>query len=260
MPRLIVKTKAIVLRSWRMGETSKLVTLYTDDCGKVKVTAKGARKPKSKFGAALELMSEVEAVFYFRLERDLQTLSECDVLRSFPRLVDHLERLSFASAACELIDHLTIEHEANKRLYGYLAGVLGALEEVDLEQVEALFWYFQLRLAEVLGYRPELSHCVSCRKVLEGEWVFFDPAAGGGLCEVCGRPAGNRVAADSLGFLAHLQSLKAYRKEAIPATPLRRPEIRLMLRRFLEYHAGERDRLKSLEFLEAIAKTAEPAH
>ena len=45
MPRLIVKTKAIVLRSWRMGETSKLVTLYTEDCGKVKVTAKGARKP-----------------------------------------------------------------------------------------------------------------------------------------------------------------------------------------------------------------------
>ena len=52
MPRTIIKTRGIVLRTMRMGETSRLVTLYTEDYGKLKVTAKGARKPKSKFGAA----------------------------------------------------------------------------------------------------------------------------------------------------------------------------------------------------------------
>jgi DNA repair protein RecO (recombination protein O) len=254
MPHLIVKTKAIVMRSWRMGETSKLVTLYTEDYGKVKVTAKGARKPRSKYGAALELLSEVQAVFYFRDERDLQTLSECAVVRSFPDLVKSLERLSFASAACELIDRLTIEHEANKRLYGYLAGILKALEEVDPEQVEALFWYFELRLAEALGYRPELNHCVSCRTGLEGTWLWFSPALGGGLCEACGRQAGNRIAGDSLRLLRHLQNLVAYRKEVIPATPARDAEIRTMLRGFLEYHAGGHGRLKSFEFLESIAR------
>ena len=254
MPRLIVKTKAIVMRSWRMGETSKLVTFYTEDYGKIKVTAKGARKPKSKFGAALELLSEVQAVFYFRDERDLQTLSECDLLRSFPTLATGLERLSFGSAACELIDRLTIEHESNKRLYGYLAGVLGALEEVGQEQLESLFWYFQLRLADALGYRPELNNCVSCRTGLEGDWLWFSAALGGGLCETCGPQAGSRIAGDSLKVLSHLQGLKAYCREVIPATPARAAEPRGLLRNFLEYHAGTQGRLKSLEFLEAISR------
>jgi DNA repair protein RecO (recombination protein O) len=254
MPRLIVKTKAIVMRSWRMGETSKLVSFYSEDYGKIKVTAKGARKPKSKFGAALELLSEVQAVFYFRDERDLQTLSECDLLRSFPTLVTSLDRLSFGSAACELVDRLTIEHEANKRLYGYLAGVLGALEEVGRDQLESLFWYFQLRLADALGYRPELNHCVSCRTGLEGSRLWFSAALGGGLCEVCGPQSGNRIGGDSLKVLSYLQGLKAYHKEAIPATPAQAPETRGMLRAFLEYHAGAYGRLKSLEFLEAISR------
>ena len=66
MPRTIVKTRALVLRTMRMGETSRLVTFYTQEQGKLKVTAKGARKPKSKFGAALDLMTEVQAVCYVK--------------------------------------------------------------------------------------------------------------------------------------------------------------------------------------------------
>ena len=75
MPRTIVKTRGIVLRSRRMGETSRMATLYTEDFGKLTVTAKGARRIKSKFGSALELMAEVQAVCYIRDTRNLQTLS-----------------------------------------------------------------------------------------------------------------------------------------------------------------------------------------
>lgn len=253
MPRSIVKTKGIVLRSQRMGETSKLVTLYTEERGKLKVTAKGARKPKSKFGGALELMTEVQAVCYVRDERDLQTLSDCDVLRSREQLSSDLERLSFGSAACELIDHLTIEGEPNRRLYLCLTGVLEALSEVEIEQAESVFWYYQLRVVEALGYRPELVQCVSCRKELEGSWLWFSAALGGGLCPVCGRGNGIRMAGQSLGFMAQLQSLRAYRKEAIPPTPPRRGEIRAALRHFLEYYGGGRGQLKSLEFLESVS-------
>ena len=156
MPRNIVKTRAIVLRTMRMGETSRLVTFYSEEHGKLKATAKGARKPRSKFGAALDLMTEVQAVCYVKETRDLQTLSECTLLKPAPELSHSLERLSFGSAACELIDRLTIEGEPNQRLYQCLAGVLHGLAEVGPEQVESLFWYYQLRAAEALGYRPEL--------------------------------------------------------------------------------------------------------
>ena len=239
-----------------MGETSKLVALYTEDCGKLKVTAKGARKPRSKYGAALELMSEIQAVCYVRDERELQILSEGHVLRSFPGLVGHLERLAFGSAACELVDRLTIEHEPNRRLYGYLSGALGALEEVDAEQLESLFWYYQLRVAEALGYRPELGRCVSCRTALQGTSLWFSPALGGGLCDRCDRVGASRVSGASLRHLAALQNLQAYSREAIPAVPPQRAEIRDMLRTFMAHHAGGRLTLKSLEFLTAVAKKA----
>lgn len=239
-----------------MGETSKLVALYTAECGKLKVTAKGARKPKSRYGAALELMSEIEAVCYVRDERELQILSEGHVLRSFPGLSSQLERLAFGSAACELIDRLTIEHEPNRRLYGYLSGALGALEEVDTEQLEPLFWYYQLRVAEGLGYRPELGRCVSCRTVLQGASLWFSPALGGGLCDRCDRVGARRVSGASLGLLAALQNLKSYTREAIPAAPPHRAEIGDMLRTFMAYHAGGRLGLRSLEFLAAVTKKA----
>ncbi len=270
MPRTLAKTQAIVLRVRRMGETSKLVTLYTEDFGKVKVVAKGARKPKSKFGAALELMTEIQVVFYLRDDRELQTLSDCDVTRSHPGLLSVLQRLSYGSAVCELIDRLTIEGEGgNRRLYRCLAGVLVGLEEVSAPQTEALFWYFQLRMAESLGYRPELGRCVDCLSAFEGRSLWFSPALGGGLCTSCGRTAASdgdggaygaqpthafRVDGDNIRFLAGLQSLAKYDKHAIPAALLRPRgrEIRSMLLRFLEFHAGQSGRLKSLEFLESV--------
>ena len=134
MPRTIVKTRAIVLRTLRMGETSSLVTLYAQECGKLKAMARGSRKPKSRFGAALGLMTEVQAVCYIKETRDLQTLSECTLLRPAPDLSQSLERLSFGSAACELVDRLTIEGEGNPRLYQCLAGVLHGLAEVEPAQ------------------------------------------------------------------------------------------------------------------------------
>lgn len=259
MPRRIIKTRAVVLRSRRMGETSRLVTLYTEECGKLKVTAKGARKPKSKFGGALDLMCEVQAVCYVREERDLQILSDCDVLRDHPRLAGDLERLCFGSAACELVDRLTIEGEPNGRLYQCLVGGLGALEEVAPEQVEPVFWYYQLRVSAALGYRPELTQCVVCRRELEGAWLWFSAAQGGGLCADCGPGNGVRMAGQSLRFLAYLQGLRAYRREAIRPAPQRRGELRTALRGFLEYHGGERGHLRSLDFLTVLGGPREVA-
>lgn len=253
MPRAIVKSRAIVLRRQRLGETSKLVTLYTEEYGKLKVTAKGARRPKSKFGAALEPLTEVQAVCYLRDERELQILSECDVVRQHPQLQADLERLSFGSAACELVDRLTVEGEANRRLYRCLSGVLAGLGEVTAGQVEPLFWYYQLRVAEALGYRPELARCVGCGAALEADWLWFGAEAGGALCPGCGHGQGVRLAGESVRLLGRLQQIRGYTPEAIPPVPPRRGEIRAALRSFLEYHGGGRGRLRSLDFLEAVS-------
>lgn len=257
MPRSIVKTQAVVLRTQRMSESSKLATLYTEGHGKLKVIAKGARRPKSKFGGSLELMTELQAVCYVRDERDLQILSDGDVLRVHSALTGELERLAFGSACCEMVDSLTIEGEANRRLYHCLTGVLSALEEVERVQLEPLFWYYQLRVVESLGYRPELVRCVSCGQELAGPWLWFSAARGGGSCPACSAEGRTRVAGETLRFLAHLQGLEAYRKQDIPAVPGHRGEVRAVLRIFLEYHGGRHGPLRALEFLTPIADRIE---
>ena len=273
MARIITKTQAVVLRTRRMGETSKLVTLFSEGHGKLRVTAKGARRPKSKFGGSLEVTQEIHAVCYVRDDRDLHALSDAEPTRGHPVLLTDLRRLSYAAAACEMIDRLTIEHEPNPRLYACIVGVLGGFEEVEPEQLESLFWYFQLRVAEALGYRPELSSCANCGDGLDPAAAYFSPNLGGGICVTCSRDAAasdewggegdgwapamgatsRRVSGESLQMLAQLQAIRTYAKEVIPLLLAdQRGEVRGMLRSFLEYHAGANGRLRSLEFLESI--------
>jgi len=198
-----------------------------------------------------------------REERDLQTLSDCDLERAFGGLRRDLTRLALASAACELVERLSAELETNKRLFACLEGVLNGLEEIEAERAEALFWYFQLRAAEALGYRPELRHCALCSKELGTHHAkprpsaWFSAAAGGALCPSCGPLSGTRVAAASVGLLAGLQSLRTYTREAMPPSPAGRAEIAGLLRAFLEYHGGQ-GRLKALDFLESVRPMAVP--
>jgi len=229
MGRQIVRVNGVVIRARRLGETSKLVTLYTAEQGKLKVTAKGARQPRSRYGAALELFTQVQAICYLRDERELQTLGECDIVAQHGALLASLERLAYASAACELIDRLTLEGEPNPRLFQCLTGMLAALAEVGLGQLEALFWYFELRVAAALGFRPELVACVACRRAQVGAWWWFSAAAGGILCPDCGAGRGIRLAESSRRLLVELQGLRRYRRESIPAATPPPAEIRAAL-------------------------------
>ena len=254
MPRTIVKTKAIILRSRRMGETSRMATLFSEDIGKLKVTAKGARGIKSKFGSALDLMAEVHVVCYMRDTRDIQTLSECHLLHPPPPLSNDLERFSFANAALEMIEGLTIENEPNPRLYACLRGVLNGLAEVEIDQVESIFWYYQLRVLDALGYSPELQQCVGCRQSLTDSWLWFSPAQGGCLCAACGHGVNTRISGESVTFLTRLQSMPTYSKASLPPAPQRRGEIRTALNTFFDYHGGGRGSLRSLHFLESLRR------
>ena len=130
---------------------------------------------------------------------------------------------------------------------------------------------YQLRLAEALGYRPELANCANCGDQLPPEAAWFSPGLGGSICRECGRQAAEdqegegapdylrarRISADSLRLLTTLQGLRTYTREAIPAAPPHRSdEVRALLRSFLEYHGGTSGRLRSLEFLDAMGVEA----
>ena len=100
----ILKTEAVVLKGWKLGETSKIVSLYTRDFGKVKVVAKGGRGPKSKFKGCLEPLTHIRIVYYDKRTRDLQLLSQADLIDPYLHIVGNVERTSLGLATAELVN------------------------------------------------------------------------------------------------------------------------------------------------------------
>lgn len=252
---MILRTDGIVLRAYRMSDSSKVAVLYTTHLGKVKAAARGARRPKSKFGASLEPFTEGNYVIYHREGRDLQTLSEGDILRPFEGVKADFDRLIHASAVAELADHLTMEEEPNPALYGALVKALVCLEGLPGDRSETAFWLFQVHAAEALGYSPRFDRCAACGKDCVRRRVSFSPRLGGVVCGECGGEAGGAISLreETARFLLQLQ-MAGVEPAFGPAPPEAvRGEVRQALRLFLEYHTEDRRPLRALHFKDQVA-------
>lgn len=152
---MILRTEAVVLRTLNYGETSQIVTLFTREKGKLSVMAKGARALKSRFGSSLQPMSYVQAVFYYRPTRSLQTLSECSHLVPFTGIARSLEKITVGLQMVELVAALMQEEEQNPAVFNLLVEVLEALHRAEAREGN-LLQYFRLRLASALGFAPRI--------------------------------------------------------------------------------------------------------
>lgn len=153
---MIVRTDAIVLRAFAYGETSQIVTLLTRQHGVLGVLAKGSRRPSSRFGSTLQPMSYIQAVYYYRAGRGLQTLTETSHLARFARLRTDLERVTLGLRAVEVARLVLDEGEAHPLALEALARTLTFLDASDDNPGNALAW-FQLRLAGLLGFTPDIQ-------------------------------------------------------------------------------------------------------
>jgi len=154
--RSIIRTEAVVLRSLDYGETSQIVTLFTREKGKLGVMAKGARRPKSSFGATLQPMAYTQVVFYYKPTRTLQTLSESSHVESFHRLRRDLTSITVGLRIVELVDALMEEEDPQSDAFALLVRVLRRLDAEEV-RVHNLWPYVQLRLAQILGVAPAVE-------------------------------------------------------------------------------------------------------
>lgn len=264
----LVKSRAISLKSYRLGETSRVVVCYTRDYGKVRLVAKGARKGGGRLGAALEPMQVSGVVFYLRQERDLLLVSQAEIERQWPALRRDVVRMACAGAALELTDALVSEREPDPGLFDLLERTLDRAAGAPPSLLDMVLWSFELSLASALGYAPELARCVVCASAPEGR-VSFAAGRGGIVCGGClGEEPGARPLSDSAAKL--LASMSASAGEApfepgsgTPTPPdadvpaVVRDEIGETLMGFLEEHAGRELKLKSLDFLAQIRRTGQ---
>lgn len=177
----LYKTKAIVLRTRKLGEADKIITLYTNTRGKVDAVSKGIRKTQSKFGARLEPFSHVSLLLHEG--RSLDIISQAETVNSFKSLREDLERLTYASAVIELIDKLGLEGESSGRLFSLLEKALVTLAEASYH-LKLLVVAFNFKAMSFSGYRPNFGACFSCQGD-PGSPSWFNPESGGVLCNRC---------------------------------------------------------------------------
>jgi len=247
----ILKTQGVVIRDQDLGETSKIITLYTRDFGKLKLVAKGARSLKSRFGGSLDLLNHISIVFYHRESRDIQFLSQSDIIRSFPRIKAELERLALAMAVCELIGRTEIGSSPNPQLFKLLVDTLKGMDES--RRVVNYFHYFRIQFLRIAGFQPQLDRCLRCGRPTEKGEALFRIEGGGVFCPSC-TETGMVISPETLRVLQRLQRTSIDGVGRIIPSPSARREIDHLLTCYLKYHFDGIGDLKSLNFLNKLGR------
>jgi DNA repair protein RecO (recombination protein O) len=186
------KTKAIVIRAVDFSETSKVVTLYTRDLGKISVLAKGSRRLKSSFEVALDLLSVCDICVIRKPSAELDLLTEAVLDERFAGVRTDLRALYASYFIAEVLDGLTQRGDPHPTLF---FACLEALRLLDggKDRFLALGW-FVMQLQKELGYAPNLEECASCGgEVKLSQRTGFGIQAGGLLCQECARFQGNTL-------------------------------------------------------------------
>ena len=248
----VIKTEAVILRMTDFRESSKILTCYTRDYGKMALIAKGAKRLKSRIGGALDLLHHLAAVIYRRETREVQTLSSAEILHAFPGFQEDLDRFSLALAAAEFLDRVEPKEAPNPRLFRQFLETLRAMETA--ESAELLFLQFIWRWLEGAGFKPKLRRCLRCGQPPAGKFVYFSVAQGSYLCEKCLRPGEElpKILRKSVEILLYLRdsTTKAVAGQRFSADVLQ--PVAAITWRYLQYHTDISADLKSLRFLRKL--------
>ncbi len=197
------RVEAVVLRHTDWGEADRLLWLYTRESGKIRAIAKGARKMRSRKAGHLEPFTRVNLLL--AQGHDMPLVTQAETVDAYLSLREDLIRVAYASYVVELLDRFTYEEGDNLSLYRILIDTLARLNREAEPQLAIR--YYEIRLLDLLGFRPQLFACARCSNDIQPEDQYFSAAEGGVLCPTCGQnhPAARPVSCEALRYLRHLQ-------------------------------------------------------
>jgi len=197
------KTEAVVIRTVDFSETSSIVTFFTRDFGKLSTLAKGARRKKSPFESALDLLARCRIVFLHKKSQAMDLLTEAKLERRFRSASTDLERLYAGFYVAEILSALTDQADPFPELYDIAAETIVQLDTDGT--VPEILLRFELSALRILGHMPILDHCAGCgrEKTLIDQRVNFGLNAGGVLCDTCRQGKTAVVRRCSRGCLGH---------------------------------------------------------
>jgi len=198
------RVEAVVLRHHDYGEADRLLTLYTRQLGKTRVLAKGARKIASRKAGHIEPFTQVK--LQLARGRDMLLVTQADTVDAYLPLREDLILTSQASYVLELLDRFTyVDDTENPSTFRLLTDTLTRLAANDDPWL--VIRYYEMRLLDFLGFRPQLIQCVNCGREIKAEAQFFSFRAGGVICPRCGQglPQLKPITVETLKYLRHFQ-------------------------------------------------------
>jgi DNA repair protein RecO (recombination protein O) len=255
-----LQTDALVLHIFDYSESSRIVRMATREAGVVSALARGARRPKSRFGSALDLFADGVAHLLIKDGRDLHTLAQFDLAHVRTALGCNLDRFTGAAAVAELTLRFSTDDPAGA-LYPVLVDAMDTIAGAPDSYITTAALAGAWRLLEALGFAPALAGCAICHTALApDDDVLFAHQAGGAVCGPCGE----RVLQARRIPAAARASLAAWLSGA-PVSPLTPSEGRAhqrLLREFVRHHLEDDRPLRAFPVWEHGAwaeRAAEPA-
>ena len=241
------KTEAVVLRSLRLGEADRVLHVYTLEHGRSGAVAKGIRRTRSRFGARLEPLSQVELMVH-QGRGELGTVTGVQLIRPHHAARANQYRLGVGLVGAEAMLRLFTEQESNARAFEAITRFLDLVDVLPTRAparpaLDPLALAFQLKLLWLSGYAPHLGACADCGDA--APLVAYSPRAGGGVCAGCA--ADGALAVSPAGFAALEGLLRRPLAEAADAVATERAarEALAVVTASYEYHGGFRLRTLS---------------
>lgn len=244
----LYRTEAMVIGRLDFAETDRIFTLYTPKHGKLRAIAKGVRRPMSRMAPHLELYCRSRLML--AKGRELDVVTSAETVEAHWGLRSDLDGFGFASYLAELLSQLTQDRQENEAVYQLLVNSIRLLAEGA--DGFAVARHYELALLSMLGFRPEIYHCVVCERALEAEPNAFSIGLGGMLCLNCraADPSAQPLSVNAQKYIRLLDRSGIGAAMALTPDPETAGEIERALGTFARHHA-ERD-ARSLSVLRSL--------
>jgi DNA repair protein RecO (recombination protein O) len=243
---LSYKAKAIILKSYKLGESDKIIKMYSVDGDAISAVAKGARKIHSKFGGRLELYNLVE--MELTKGRNLDIITQAEILKSFKNITSDFYKFIF----CEIISKIILKTQIPggdpspplfKLIYVCFNEINNAGQE-DIQALKKIMCFFEVKFLKIIGLMPLLKNCSKCNRQLENLYSFtgnkinFSVRYGGVLCDSCAGslPVKEVLNASDYRFLYDLFNLKIEDFRDIEVNAFTLKKVYKLIEDYLIYH------------------------
>jgi DNA repair protein RecO (recombination protein O) len=244
----LYKAKGIVIKTHKLGEADRILTIISGNHGKIRAVAKGVRKTKSKFGGRVEPFTHVDMLLH--KGRSLDIVTQAEIIDSFEGIRSDFERLHYGSAILDLAEKVSSEGELDMQLYNLL---LRSLEVLTLtkKNLQLLLIGFDIKLMAISGYMPKLERCVVCESIPAARQQFSH-RLGGVVCGDCAGAVGDRFVVMPAALELLQRIIRTPLIDIIEMDVLARieDEAKLIMQNYVNYHIQAR--LKSRDALRTV--------